>query len=375
MPVPLVVPLALFALVAFEGWITLDRVKHFPDLPEALTGDFLPSVCLCMPVRNEVLEVGSALDSWLQQDFGNLFIVVVDDGSSDGSTELLQARERAFPRRLQVIRNEGLPPGWLGKNHALHLAVQQPQAQAAEWLLFVDGDIHARPDLMRRAFACMEAQGGDFLALWPAMITSGFWERLVVPIASLFILWMVPPLRVQDPSSRFAFAAGAFTLVRRTAYDAIGGHASAPMLAIDDVGLAVRLKQAGFRNALAVGAPYLWYRPSHGFMDLASSLRKNILGLPGMLALAPIFVFVSAALFFSPLWLAWTGHAWAGILLWLLVPPLIGTAQARFSKAPMDWVWAFWPLAGIPFLINVLLASWDKLKGVNRWRGRDVALR
>lgn len=351
--VPLLVPLALLALVVVEWWITLDRVKYFPDLPEPLSRDSLPSVCLCMPVRNEVLEVGTALDSWLQQDLGSLFIVVVDDGSSDGSMELLQARARAFPHRLQVIRNEGLPPGWLGKNHALHLAVQQSQAQAAEWLLFADGDIHARPDLLRRVFACLEVQGGDFLALWPAMITSGFWERLVVPIASLFILWMVPSRRVQDPSSRFAFAAGAFTLVRRGAYNAIGGHASAPMLAIDDVGLAVRLKQAGFRNALAVGAPHLWYRPSHGFMDLASSLRKNMLGLPGMLALAPIILVVSAALFFSPLWLAWAGHAWAGILLWLLVPPLIGTAQARFSKASMDWVWAFWPLAGIPFLASL----------------------
>ncbi|MDP2875292.1 MAG: glycosyltransferase [Holophaga sp.] len=370
--VPLAVPLVLLALVALEWWLTLDRVRHFPELPEP--SEARPTVCLCMPVRNEVFEIGSALDSWLDQDFASLRLVVIDDGSTDGSTQLLQARALAFPDRLQVFRNDTLPPGWLGKNHALHVAVQQPQARAADWLLFVDADIHAQPDLLARAIAHLEAKGGDFLALWPAMRVAGFWERVAIPSAFLMILWGVPPRRVQDPTSRFAFGAGAFILVRRAAYDAIGGHAAAPLLAIDDVGLAIRLKQAGYGNALAKGAPHLWLRPAHGFVELVASLRKNVLGLPGMLLVAP-FLFALALVFFSaPVWLILMGQAWAGILLWLAVTAMIGLAQLRFSGARIDGCWALWPLALVPTLAAIVLAAWDRLRGVNRWRGRDVVL-
>ncbi|MFZ1613314.1 MAG: glycosyltransferase family 2 protein [Holophaga sp.] len=373
--VSLVVPCLLLGLVAVEWWLTVDRVRQMRDLREPLQGDTVPTVCLCMPVRNEVQEVGSALDSWLQQDIPGLHIVVVDDGSTDGSAALLQAREIAFPERLRVLRNEVLPPGWLGKNHALHLAIQQPQARAAEWLLFVDADIHAQPDLLRRAFAHLEAQGGDFLALWPAMVVAGFWERIAIPVAFLMILWGVSPRRVQDPTSRFAFGAGAFILVWRAAYDAIGGHAAAPMTAIDDVGLALRLKRAGYGNALAAGVPHLWLRPAHGFRELVASLRKNVLGLPGMLVLAPILFLLVATLFTAPFWLALVGHGWAGLLLWLAVTPMIGLAQHRFSGVPLDWHWALWPLAVVPTLGAIALATWDRVKGVNRWRGRDVSLR
>ena len=372
---PAVFPAGLLGLVAIAWWLTLDRVRHFPDLPERISDTESPLVCLCMPVRNEALEVGSALDSWLGQTAVELQLVVVDDGSTDGSTELLRARQEAHPDRLTVVRNDRLPVGWLGKNHALHLAVQQPQACDAEWLLFVDADVHAHPKLLARAFAHLGTRGGDFLALWPAMVARTFWERVTIPLAGLVILMGVPPRRVQDPGSPFAFGAGAFILVRRSAYEAIGGHAAAPLMAIDDVGMALRLKRAGYLNALAVGAPWLWLRPAHGFLELVASLRKNVLGMPGMLALAP-FLAVGTVLFFSaPLWLACLGRPWSGLMLWLLVPPLIALSQRRFSKILPDWRWLLWPLAAIPSVTAILLATEDKLKGVNRWRGRDVSLR
>lgn len=368
------VPLLPLVATGLAWWITRDRVEHFPDLPEPLSADRLPSVCLCMPVRNEADEVGTALDSWVAQGADQLRIVVVDDGSTDGSTELLRTRAEAHPTRLRVLRNDTLPPGWLGKNHALHLATQQPEALEAEWLLFADADIHADPSLLGRAFAHLEVAGGDFLALWPAMRAAGFWERAVVPLAGLTILWGVPPRRVLDPASPFAFAAGAFILVKREAYQAIGGHAAAPLEAIDDVGLALRLKQAGYRNALAVGAPWLWYRPTHGFGELVASLRKNVLGLRWLLPLSPLMAAATLAGFGAPFWLALLGHAWAGLAMWLIVPAIIGLAHARFSRAPSDWLWAFWPLIAVPSLVALALATWDRLRGVNRWRGREVRL-
>lgn len=98
-------------------------------------------MCLCIPARDEVREVGAALASWLSQDHPHLRIVGVDDGSTDGTTEVLAALAAAHPDRLVVLRNDHLPSGWLGKNHALHLAQAHPWAQAAEWLLLADADV------------------------------------------------------------------------------------------------------------------------------------------------------------------------------------------------------------------------------------------
>ena len=160
------------------AWLASVRLRQLPALPEVVEGrgaGALPPVTLCIPARDEALEVGRALDSWLEQDYPELRVVVVDDGSRDATPALLARRLAAHPRRLSVLRNDGLPRGWLGKNHALHLASRQPEALAAPWLLFADADVRAGPGLLRRAFAFLEAHPADLLALLPAVDT-GAWR-------------------------------------------------------------------------------------------------------------------------------------------------------------------------------------------------------
>src|SRR5664279_909893 len=161
-------------IIVRRHWARLPSLPDDPSLPLVP-----PSVCLCIPVRDEALELSVALTSWLAQDYPQLSILVVDDGSTDGSTEILQVQAAARPDRLRVLRNEHLPPGWLGKNHALDLASRQPEALAAEWLLFADGDVQAAPDLLRRAMAFALAQPTDILALVPAVDAVGRAERLI----------------------------------------------------------------------------------------------------------------------------------------------------------------------------------------------------
>ncbi|HEX9082140.1 MAG TPA: glycosyltransferase family 2 protein, partial [Holophagaceae bacterium] len=198
-------------------WARLPSLPGNPPAPEDP-----PSVCLCIPVRNEARELPTALDSWLTQDWSALCLVVIDDGSTDGSSEILKAREAAHPGRLRVLRNDHLPPGWLGKNHALDLASGQPEAKSAEWLLFADGDVQATPDLLRRAMAFALAQPTDILALIPAVDVGSPGERLALPLAASAFLTLVPPHRVPDPRHPAFCGVGGFTLVRRAAYDAVG---------------------------------------------------------------------------------------------------------------------------------------------------------
>ena len=345
----------------------LARLEELPEDPAPSSA----SVCLCVPARNEAAEIGAALASWLAQDHAALRIVVVDDGSTDATPEILAGFSDP---RLRVIRNDALPPGWLGKNHALHLAAETEEAKAADWLLFADADVRAAAPLLRQALARAEVGGADVLALLPAQDTGSFGERLLLPVLAAGFLALVPADRVADPRSRAFAGVGAFTLIRRAVYEAIGGHAAAPLEAVDDMMLARRAKGAGFANRLARGGPALRIRMYASGASAVRALRKNALALPWIWIAFPLLGPIFAGLWLAPLWLPFAGWPILGVLLWLAVPPVVAEAHQRLSEQPADLAWALWPLAGPLLLWGAAPAFWDRLRGVNRWREREIEL-
>jgi len=371
---PLWIPLALLGLGLGLLGLTLSRLRALPRLPASGIRESTQTVCLCMPARNEGLEIGAALDSWLNQAYPNLRLVVVDDGSTDATPEILARRAVAHPDRLRVIRNETLPPGWLGKNHALHLATSTPEARQAQWLLFVDADVQAVPDLLSRVFALLEETPADIFALVPGVDTHSVGERLFLPTAATFFLWLVPPGSVADPKSPFFCGTGAFTLVRRSTYDAIGGHAAEAMEPIDDMMLARRAKQAGFVNRVAQGGPDLHLRMYASGWEVIRAMRKNILGVPGLWVFAPVLIALMLVLLLSPLWLALLGRPAFALLEWLLWPFIVWVAHRRLTGQSFDWIWLLWPLIGPAASVGIAWAFGDRLRGVNHWRGRTVPL-
>jgi glycosyltransferase involved in cell wall biosynthesis len=366
-------PALLFALWGLEAWLTRVRLRDLPGLPSAGAAP-LPPVTLCIPARDEERELGPALDSWLAQDYPGLRVVVVDDGSTDRTPAILAERAARHPGTLRVLRNDHLPSGWLGKNHALDLASRQPEALAADWLLFVDADAQATPDMLRRAFAFLEERPADLFTLLPAIDTASWVERLFMPVANMFFLWLVPPLRVADPRSRFCCGVGCFILVRRAAYDAVGGHAGAPLAAVDDMMLAHRIKAAGYANRVALGGPELRLRMYHGWGEIIQGLRKTLLSLPYFFPLAPLLMVLVLLATLGCVLTALVGHPGLGLLLWLLVPPLMAEVNHRYTGRGADLMWAFWPLGGVLVTAAISLAFADRLRGVNRWRGREVRI-
>jgi hypothetical protein len=345
----------------------LDKLEQLPEDSEASVS----SVCLCLPARNEAREIGGALATWIDQDHGALRIVVVDDGSTDATPEILAG---LACERLRVIRNDTLPPGWLGKNHALHLATETPEARAAAWLLFADADVKAVSSLLRRALAHAEATGADVLALVPGQDTGSFGERLLLPVLGAGFLMVVPADRVARPGSAACAGIGAFTLIRRSTYDALGGHAAAPLEAIDDMMLARRAKLAGFSNRLGQGGPELRIRMYGSGAEAVRAMRKNVLALPVVWAAFPLLGPLSLVLWLAPLWLPLAGWPILAGILWLAVPAVVAEAHQRLSGRPADLAWALWPLAGPALLWGAIPAFWDRLRGVNQWRNREVSI-
>jgi cellulose synthase/poly-beta-1,6-N-acetylglucosamine synthase-like glycosyltransferase len=156
----------LLALVWLDRLRDARNIRHVADIsrPE---WDRLPHpaprVSIIVPARNEAPHVEAALRSVLNLDYPNYEVFVVNDRSTDATGEIIDRIAASHPGAppLHVLHITDLPPGWLGKPHAMWLSAQQA---AGDWLLFTDADVSFRPDCLRRAIAYAERERADHLA-------------------------------------------------------------------------------------------------------------------------------------------------------------------------------------------------------------------
>jgi hypothetical protein len=221
---------------------------------------------------------------------------------------------------------------WVGKNWACSVAVEQLQS---EWVLFVDADVHLQPATLRRALAQASAEGADLLSLAPRLSCGCLAEWLVQPIMASLLGLGFPIEAANDPASAVAFAAGPFMLFRRSAYAAIGGHRALAAEVVEDLALARRLKQGGFRLRYLLGLDALELRMYSDFASLWEGWTKNwLLGLDGDVARALAASSVVLLMFSGP---------------WLLAP---AAGLAAVGLAPVGFA-----AAGLPDQRLVLLAA------------------
>lgn len=233
--------------------------------------DGAPRVSVVVAARDEARGIEAALRSMLAQDYPDLEVVVVDDRSTDDTPAIL-ARLAAEEPRLRVLRVDSLPDDWLGKNHALMLGAERA---TGEWLLFTDADVHFQPTALRQAVGYAERQGIDHLAVAPDLELPGILLRAFGVHFLASFLAFARPWRARDPRSWFHIGVGAFNLVRREAYRAVGGHRRIALRPDDDMKLGKILKQAGFRQDALWGRGAVrvtWY---HSLRELVRGLEKN----------------------------------------------------------------------------------------------------
>lgn len=351
-------------------------LAHLEKQPLELTGPVQgtwPRVSLIAAARNEEKHVAAAARSLLAIDYPDLQITLVNDRSTDRTGEILR-KLAAEDQRLNLVEVTELPPGWLGKNHALHLGASRSDGA---WLLFTDADIFFSPDAVRRAVQYAERRQLDHLALGPrCRSTSWLTDAFVVTFTILFTLY-VRPWSIRNPKSKAHVGIGAFNLVRATALRSVGGFEPIRMRPDDDIKLGKLLKLRGFKQDLAHGVGLIeveWY----------GSLREVILGLEKN-AFAGVDYSVVAVIFSSLILLAtfiWPLAALAftqGPALWLsATAAILSLFNALLSAYGMRLRWSAalgYPLAIVLFIYitwrAMLLTFW---RGGIRWRDTHYPL-
>jgi chlorobactene glucosyltransferase len=289
-------------------------------------------VSVIIPARNEEANIETAVRSVAAQP-GVREIIVVDDQSTDHTAELLEALKFDL-ETLRVIRADSLPPGWMGKTHALAIGVRGAKG---EWLLFTDADTEHRPgslaDLLRRA----ERERVDLLSISPGQLTMTWWEKAVIP---LVYVWLARRFRFEEvnrPQSPAAAANGQYILIRREVYERIGGHEAVRAEVLEDVALARLVKASGGRLLFMPGASWVTTRMYRTFRAMWQGWTKNLHLLAGR-KLAPL--------------LGQVVELWLFDLIPLAAVPAVGLAAAM---AWMDRKWA--ASLAVACLLNLLWRS------------------
>jgi cellulose synthase/poly-beta-1,6-N-acetylglucosamine synthase-like glycosyltransferase len=230
-----------------------------------------PRVSIIVPARNEEADVELSLTRLLELDYYNYEVIAVNDRSTDRTGEIME-RVGKTSGRLRVIHHRELPAGWLGKTHAMWTAANEA---TGDWLLFTDADVLFKPDSVRRALAYAEVERADHVVLFPQMIMKRPGEYMMIAFFQTMFVFGHRPWKVADPKARDHMGVGAFNLIRRSVYEAVGTYEALRMEVLDDMKLGKVVKNAGFAQRNVFGGDLISIRWAQGARGVVDNLTKN----------------------------------------------------------------------------------------------------
>lgn len=367
MSVPVVALAAILAPMVLVAALNLLAAPRLHRVPPARGG---PRVSVLIPARDEADNLRRLLPVLRASVYGDWEIVILDDGSADGTAAVIDEHASADPR-ITAMEGGDPPPGWNGKNWACH---QLAERASGEVLLFCDADVLPAPEAVARTAAALSTGGVDVLTALPRHERGGWFEQAViplvtrVPIAALLPLPLVPWTRAVSLS----VGNGQWFAWRREAYRRVGGHARVRSDALEDVRLARLAKAEGLRLIAYVATRDLvvrMYRDRPATWDgFARNLYLLAGGRPWTLALG-MTLLVTAGL--GPLLLALAPGLWPGVLV-----PLAELAAIRLLAgvlmADSPWGIALHPV-GVLAITALAVASWRRhSRGTVAWKRRSL---
>lgn len=299
----------------------------------------IPVVSVIVPARNEEACLGICLESLATQSGVRFEIIVVDDASTDRTTEIARSfadrarsafdvrHELSAPQgraslaqdgspglrpqqpsspggmtalsgtlvlsHLTVITAPPLPENWTGKNNAMAAGAKIAKGK---WLLFTDADTFHKPGSLARAVAEAEEHGVALLSYSPEQEVCTLLEKAVMPVIFAELAATYPPAKVRDPNSPIAAANGQYLMISREAYDAVGGHTKIASDLLEDVAMARVVKSSGRKIWFRYGGDAVRTRMYRTWSQMKEGWTKNLALLfknSGELAFVNLATFVA----------------------------------------------------------------------------------
>ena len=315
-------------------------------------------VSILIPARDEESNIETAVRNALAQEGLELEVVVLDDGSTDRTAEIVESLA-AEDARVRLVSGIELPSGWIGKQHACARLAENARG---DWLLFQDADVTlARDAALRLVGYCVEKKV-DLLSGVPRQVTKTIGEKLIVPVIHFVLLGYLPMIGMRlTGSPAFAAAVGQLMLMRAEAYRAAGGHAATRARIHDGMALAQHFRALGHRTDLVDITPLVSCRMYDNFGDTWRGFAKNVHEGMG----SPKAIGVWTTLLLGGHVLPWLGLAIAqGQAFQLFLAAVLVSMVARFIltlRFGQDWIGA------LAHPLGVLLTVAIQWYGLTRW--------
>jgi chlorobactene glucosyltransferase len=330
-----------------------------------------------VPARNEQRNIGTCIESLLDQSYSNYEIIVLDDQSSDGTWEIISGYQERFPGRVRAIRGEPLDhTGWLGKPHAMQ---QLAKGASGDYLIFTDADTVHGNESISWAVTNLESHRADCVSGYVFQEMNTLGEQFIVPAtyimsAMLLPLWLITAL----PTPGLSFAIGQLLIFRRSAFEAIGGYSRVRGEISDDLAIARELKRAGYREVFLDIRHHIRCRMYDGYRASFAGMSKNIYDIARhrsllfAAAVTLLVTFVVLPLAFLPIQILMGA---AGVERTLLC---VGAFLFAWSVVLYDRGLRWWsPLLYPVLFIHLLYMAWWSFvriitgQGVS-WKGRPL---
>lgn len=384
-----ILALAWFSRIvdAALGMPSVADVSHpeWDRKPVSLGGN--PRLSIIVPARNEEETIEQALNTLLALDYDNYEVIAVDDRSTDSTGAIMEriaenprfsqkTRETGHPefRSFRVVHHTELPAGWLGKTHAMWTAANHA---TGDWLLFTDADVLFKSDSVRRALAYAESVPADHVVLFPQMIMKRPGEYMMIAFFQTMFMFGHRPWKVADPSTDDHMGVGAFNLVRRRVYEAVGTYQALRMEVLDDMKLGKVVKKAGFAQRNVFGGDLISIRWAKGAFGIVNNLTKNFFAVLSFQWWRTVISALGLAfLNFGPFLGVFLAHRWArlpyAVALFSIFSIYIGMS---WRSAVPPYYFLAHPLSTALFIYTLLrsmiLTLWND--GIV-WRGTKYPL-
>jgi GT2 family glycosyltransferase len=328
------------------------------------------SVTAVVPARDEAALIGSCVAALCASGPELLEVLVVDDASTDATAALASA---AGDGRVRVVSAPGLHAGERGK--PVGCATGAGLA-SGEWLWFVDADVEVAPDALRRLLACAEETRSSMVSAFGRVAADTPGTAWLLPEVGLTLARRLSLAAVADATSGAAFASGQCLLVRRTAYDALGGHGAVAGSVVEDQDLSALARARGVGQRLALAPDAFTVRMYADVGEAWQGLLKNSAAVRGTSAAATLREAAWAAAALAPVALVLSRRAPRGarrVAAMTVGAQVVTSLGGRLvGRAPL------WPSVAAPAAEVALVAGWwasarKRRTGVSvGWRGRDV---
>lgn len=337
-----------------------------PYLPEVASqqGD-LPSLSVLIPVRNEEKNIDRLLGSLASLTYHNAEILVYDDGSTDGSAQLIRGYE-ALDSRVRYIAGTELPPGWTGKNRACH---NLAMAASGDYFLFLDADVTVGYDFLRRAVHFARRHDLALMSMFPEQVMRSRGERIVVPFMFRILLSLLPLFLIRRCSwTSFAAANGQMMLFKGDLYRRFRFHEAVKDRLAEDIEIMRLVKREKLKGDTLVGGKEIRCRMYHSYSEGISGFSRNIFSMFGNSVLFfLLFSLTGLAGWILFLFMPWYFMASYIIMIVALNAMIAVTSRQRVSenlKYLLPGIVAFYHIA-LTAIVKTFRQSYE-------WKGRVV---